>query len=199
MTSNTRLFLIIKQLISTFKKNFFFTKINFSDKLFLLFFGFLFGSLFGTLLPIFREKINWDGLITALIIFILEIISYIVYRSENKTFFLNSLVEINVFTNLKKFFEKGVTIAKSTFKIMQDLEFEQFKTKTVVQPDQKTFVSSSKTNMLPFKEEAGGPLDPWKSRFKHSKIKQKIIFKNLNSFKIGIMLGFFIDAFKVGS
>ena len=199
MTSNTRLFLLIKQLISIFKKKFFFTKTNFSDKLFLLFFGFLFGSLFGTFLPSFREKINWDGLITALIIFILEIISYIVYRSENKTFFLNSLVGISVFTNLKKIFEKGVTIAKLTLKIMQDPEFEQFKTKTVVQPEQKTFVSSSKTNTLPLKEEAGSPSDPWKSRFKNSQIKQKIIFKNLNSFKIGIMLGFFIDAFKVGS
>lgn len=199
MTSNTRLFSLIKQLISTFKKNFFFTKMNFSDKLFLLFFGFLFGSLFGTLLPSFREKINWDGLITALIIFILEIISYIVYRSKNKTFFLNSLVEINAFINLKKIFEKGITIVKLTFKIMQEPEFEQFKTQTMVQPEQKTFVSSSKTNMLPLKKEAGGCSDPWKSRFKHSKIKQKIIFKNLNSFKIGIMLGFFIDAFKVGS
>lgn len=199
MTSNTRLFLLIKQLISTFKKNFFFTKINFSNKLFLLFFGFLFGSLFGTLLPSFREKINWDGLITALIIFILEIISYIVYRSENKTFFVNSLVKTNAFTNLKKFFEKGVRIVKLTFKTMQEPEFEQFKTKTMVQPEQKTFVSSSKTNMLPLKKKAGGPSDPWKNRFKHSKIKQKIIFKNLNSFKIGVMLGFFIDAFKVGS
>lgn len=199
MTSNTRLFLLITQLISTFKKNFFFTKINFSDKLFLLFFGFLFGSLFGTLLPSFREKINWDGFITALIIFILEIISYIVYRSENKTFFLNSLIEINVFTNLKKFFEKSVTIVKLIFKKMQEPEFEQFKTKTMVQREQKTFVSSSKTNMLSLKKEAGGFSDPWKSRLKHSKIKQKVIFKNLNSFKIGIMLGFFIDAFKVGS
>lgn len=199
MTSNTRLFLLITQLIRTFKKKFFFTKINFSDKLFLLFFGFLFGSLFGTLLPSLREKINWDGLITALIIFILEIISYVVYRSENKTFFFNSLVEINAFTNLKKFFEKGVTIVKLTFKRIQEPEFEPLKTKTMVQREQKTFVSSSKTNMPPLKKEAGGRSDPWKSRFKHSKIKQKIIFKNLNSFKIGIMLGFFIDAFKVGS
>ena len=199
MTSNTRLFLLIKQLINTFKKKFFFTKINFSDKLFLLFFGFLFGSLFGTLLPSFREKINGDGLITALIIFILEIISYIVYRSENKTFFLNPLVEINVFTNLKKFFKKAITTAKLIFKIMQEPKFEQYKTKTMVQPEQKTFVSSSKTNLLFLKKEAGDSSDPWKNWFKYSKIKQKIIFKNLNSFKIGIMLGFFIDAFKVGS
>lgn len=199
MTSNTRLFLLIKQLVSTFKKKIFFTKINFSDKLFLLFFGFLFGSLFGTLLPSFREKINWDGLITALIIFILEIISYIVYRSENNTFFLNPLIEINVLTNLKKFFKKAITTAKLTFKIMQESKFEQFKTKTMVQPEQKTSVSSSKTNLLFLKKEAGNSSDLWKSRFQHSKIKQKIIFKNLNSFKIGIMLGFFIDAFKVGS
>ena len=199
MTSNTRLFLLIKQLISTFKKKIFFTKINFSDKLFLLFFGFLFGSLFGTLLPSFREKINWDGLITALIIFILEIISYIVYRSENKTFFLNPLVEINALTKLKKFFKKVITTAKLTFKIMQESKFEQFKTKTMVQPEQKTSVSSSKTNLLFLKKEAENSSDFWKSWFQHSKIKQKIIFKNLNSFKIGIMLGFFIDAFKVGS
>jgi hypothetical protein len=182
MTSNTKLFLLIKQLISTFIKKFFFTKIHFSNKLFLLFFGFLFGSLFGTLLPSFREKINWDGFITALIIFILEIISYLVYRSENKHFFLNSLLEVFGFNNLRKFFAKAIKISKSTFQIMQQ---PKFKNKTMIQSEQKTLLSLSKMNL--------------KSPFKYSQTRQKLIFKNLNSFKIGIMLGFFIDAFKVGS
>ena len=185
MTSNTKLFLLIKQLISTFIKKLFFTKTHFSNKLFLLFFGFLFGSLFGTFLPSFREKINWDGFITALIILILEIISYLVYRSENKHFFLNSLLEVFGFSHLRKFFAKAIKIAKSTFKIRKKAKFEQFKNETTIQREQKTPLSLSKINL--------------KSPFKYSQTRQKLIFKNLNSFKIGIMLGFFIDAFKVGS
>ena len=103
---------------------------NFTIALFFLFSGFLIGNLFGTFLALIRQVVQWDGLILAVLIALLETISYFRY---SKKFFIRSRVNDNF-----------------------------------------------KTNVFLLNEN-------W------------LIWKNLNYLKIGVLLGFFIDAFKVGS
>lgn len=125
MKIESRLLFFINRLKNSLKrKNSFFKEI-FSFALFTLFVGFLIGNLFGTFLNTIRSFILWDPLIIFLILFIMELLNYLLYNKS------------------KRFF---VIFQKSSYYL-----------------------------------------------------NNKIIWKSLNYLKIGIMFGFFIDAFKVGS
>nr|YP_010731872.1 hypothetical chloroplast RF20 [Phyllosiphon coccidium]WDY12703.1 hypothetical chloroplast RF20 [Phyllosiphon coccidium] len=92
--------------------------------LFTLLFGFLAGSMFGSIVSTIQEYSIWDGFVGIVLIIFMEIVSYLTYRTKDRPFF---------------FF----------------------------------LISSQKLNQT-----------PWRVA---------------NMFKIGLMLGFFVDAFKVGS
>ena len=125
MKIETRIVFFINQLkVYLNRKNSFFKEV-FSFALFTLFVGFLIGNLFGTFLNTIRSFIFWDGLIIFIILFIMELLNFILY---NKT--------------------------------------------------TRFFVISQKISYYP---------------------NNQIIWKSVNYLKIGIMFGFFIDAFKVGS
>ena len=125
MKIETRIIFFINQLkIYLSRKNSFFKEV-FSFALFTLFFGFLIGNLFGTFLNTIRSFIFWDGLIIFIILFIIELLNFILYN-----------------------------------------KYKRF------------FVIYQKISYYP---------------------NNQIIWKSLNYLKIGILFGFFIDAFKVGS
>lgn len=109
---------------------------RFSYGIFFLFVGFLLGNLFGTFLPLIRLFFPWDGFIVLIILFCVELISYIRYHKQGGAFL-------------------GI------WKITKNNR-----------------ISDSYTLR---KDEA---IDRW---------------KECNYFKIGFLLGFFIDAYKVGS
>ena len=109
---------------------------RFSYGIFFLFVGFLLGNLFGTFLPLIRLLFPWDGFIVLIILFCVELISYIRYHKQGGAF---------------------LGIWKIT-----------------------------KNN----RKEAQGALG------KNQAIDR---WKECNYFKIGFLLGFFIDAYKVGS
>ena len=162
MESNTQLVRSITRFIIIIQNKFFYIKNNFSTKLFFLYLGFLIGSLFGTFLPHFPDKINSPSVRMVVVIISIEIINYLVYSSKNRTFFLDRLFEnIILFLLLLK------------TKIFS--WFERSKKKEQIINNFKL-----KTNVI-------------------KQNKRKISYKSLNSLKIGIMLGLFIDAFKVGS
>jgi hypothetical protein len=178
MESNTRLFRVITKFIITMKKKVFLTTSNFSTKLFLLFFGFLVGSLFGTFLPSFPEQINSYSFVIIVIIITTEVINYLVYSSEKKFFFIGTLLQRglqflvwikNLFLfNFQDQYLRSQLGSISTVKqrgIKKQYVFFNLKIQTIL--------------------------------IKQNKARN--FYKNLNSLKIGIMLGFFIDAFKVGS
>lgn len=162
MESNTRLVRNISKFIAIIQNKFYYTKNNFPIKLFFLFMGFLVGSLFGTFLPNFPQKMNSHSVSIVVIILIIEVINFLVYSSAETSYLLGSLLAaplwlltlikvkiILVFINVKK--EKRiVTNSKKS-------------TKIVIPHIRKDF------------------------------------YININSMKIGILLGLFIDAFKVGS
>lgn len=125
MKIETRIvFFINKFKVYLKSKNSFFKEV-FSFALFTLFFGFLIGNLFGTFLNTIRSFILWDGLIIFIILFIMELLNFILYNK-----------------------------AKRFFVIFQKISYYY---------------------------------------------NNQIIWKSLNYLKIGIMFGFFVDAFKVGS
>lgn len=121
----TRIFIFLQPLLLKIYQRFLFFQNTFPVGIFFLFFGFLFGNIFGTFLQTIRNFFYWDGFIVFILIFFIEIISYIIYHREGRYFFF--------LWNFPIFFKKTV------------------------------------------------------------------FWRSFNYLKIGLMLGFFIDAFKVGS
>ena len=171
MESNTRLVRSITRFIIIIQNKFFYIKNNFSTKLFSLFLGFLIGSLFGTFLPHFPNKINSHSASMIIVIISIEIINYLVYSSKNRNFFLSHLFKTVIL----------FLLLPLSYRARQGLKTKYFYWfKDTKQKEQTISNFKIKTNVI-------------------SKNKIKMFYKNLNSLKIGIMLGLFIDAFKVGS
>ena len=121
----TRIVRFLLPFLSKMYNRFFSFQKHFSIEIFSLFFGFLFGNLFGTFLQTIRQFFGWDGFIVFGVLLFIEILSYIIYHRDDRSFLF-----------LWKF-----------------------------------------------------PLF----------FKKLLFWRSLNAFKLGLMLGFFIDAFKVGS
>ena len=88
MALETRLSLFLKKISSLFIEKFFFFQNSFSSSIFFLFIGFLAGNLFGTFLNGIRTVIPWDGFIIVTLLIFIEIISYITYHKEGRSFFI---------------------------------------------------------------------------------------------------------------
>lgn len=159
MNLNTKLSLILNSIKKVLQGKILYFQIFFENSIFFLFLGFLCGNLFGSFLSISRELKIWDGFIILLIVLCIEIISYLIYRSTNRTSFFAFQFTI-LDSNIKK-----NCLKCQNFKFFKNYIFLYFKKITL-------FILS---------------------------YKQPFFIKSLNLFKIGILFGFFIDAFKVGS
>nr|WDY12794.1 hypothetical chloroplast RF20 [Chloroidium sp. KL-2023a] len=124
MTLKSKLYILVFRYIVSLRTKYLFLQKNFSGLLALLFFGFLLGNLFSTFLNTLRFFFIWDVFIIFILIVLLEILNYTVYRNKNRLLFFSP------------FLKYGST---------------------------------------------------------------KLVVQFLNFFKIGLMIGFFVDAFKVGS
>jgi len=162
MNPTTRLVISISNFIDITQNIFFYKKKDFSTKLFLLFLGFVIGSLFGTFLPDFPDKINSHSISILLIISIIEIINCLVYSSKKRSGILTLNLEM---------LSQPLLLTKTEFFLLLYREKRE-------QHMSKNF--KVKTKLL-------------------TENKRRYFYRNVNSFKLGIMLGFFIDAFKVGS
>ena len=89
MNPTTRLVISISNFILIIQNLFFYKKKNFSTKLFLLFLGFVIGSLFGTFLSDFPDRINSHSISIVLILSIIEVINCLVYSSEQRNVILS--------------------------------------------------------------------------------------------------------------
>lgn len=173
MPIETRIFRNTRKTLIFLKKRFDFFKKNFSISVLFLFIGFFLGNIFGTFLNWLRHFIIWDGLLVFALLSFFEIISSIVYQ-KNSTF-LSPPVSINKTfkTSFSDFFTrkfKGVTIFKTSTKLTDQLNLEI---------DHKKLRYFLTINIYFFKSLS--------------------IWRLLNCLKVGILFGFFIDAFKVGS
>lgn len=192
MSSNTKLILIIQNFYNYLNKKFTFFKIYFTNGIFFLFFGFLIGNLFGSLLNIFNRSIILHPLVTILIIFFVEIINYIIYHNKDRALFFIDIKKfiyyIKNFLKYKLKFLENSNLIKKISEVL-DVELKHKLVKKSLHLNDHLInivrkillhIQNSYTKICIF-------------------VKKIFIIKTLNLFKIGILLGFFIDAFKVGS
>ena len=145
-------------------------------KLVVLLLGFLSGNLFGTLLSFLRQFLVWDVLIIIILLLAGEIISYISYNKKysekktNETFPLYLWARALSFVALRR---RGTT---GPFLPFQGIE------------------RRGVTRTLPW---CAVPLRSKKGPVGVSGRHVKPFY--FNFFKMGVMIGFFVDAFKVGS
>jgi hypothetical protein len=198
--------------------NLFFKKENFSvssssafaGRIFFLFVGFVIGNLFGTFLPAIRLFFSWDGFIVLFLLFFIEFISYIRYQRKSRFFLilwnLPRGPESIPFWGIN--FQSPIHFAKEKEKFFLDLEDEinnpprlnneVTAAKKVKQNDNKIAF----TGNFPFFRISLSPLFSNEGKttfFEGSPPFNTKGYKSLNYFKIGFLLGFFIDAYKVGS
>jgi hypothetical protein len=178
MNFETRIFFIIQLFFFKFEEKFLFLQKIFSIALFSLFFGFLIANIFGSFLNVLRNFIIWDGFIILFLILFIEFINSIIYNNKNRS---------SIFFNFVKFIFKSRD-KKSYLKP----PFSWFFKKVYL-----TNFQPNKPQNLNFDNNIDENLNFSKKNLKE--IKNLPFWKILNYFKLGIMLGFFIDAFKVGS
>nr|YP_009367616.1 hypothetical chloroplast RF20 [Pseudocharacium americanum]YP_009367705.1 hypothetical chloroplast RF20 [Ignatius tetrasporus]ARK14620.1 hypothetical chloroplast RF20 [Pseudocharacium americanum]ARK14709.1 hypothetical chloroplast RF20 [Ignatius tetrasporus] len=207
-----KLFTKFTQLQFFIKKKFLIFKKIFVFALFFLFFGFVFGNLFGTFLNKIRNFEIWDGFIVLFLIFIIEIINYFNY--------FNHLNDANDRAQLDppdphQPIEKSLNNQSLNNKNVNFPTKKEHKTNRADQ-SQRNFTkqidpmseANSSSSIPPSTSQKKTTIDKrlisptlkfFKIRSGGSNSVRSNLWKFLNYFKIGLELGFFIDAFKVGS
>ena len=176
MRPTTKLFRSLNSIQAHFRKKSQLFEHSFVSSTFFLFFGFMCGNLFGTFLSFFRASIPWDGAIIALILLFVEWVNYLNFVIFNKP----------VKVSPRPFYQKK-TIGSRLMQLILIIpkSFDKFRL---------LFDSTTKKNVFQ---------NQWTRFFKAKLLffqrKQKALIRLLNFYKLGLLLGFFIDAFKVGS
>lgn len=137
--------------------------------------GFLSGALFGTILPFIRSLFFWDGFIIASLLVIIECLSYFSYKPRQ--------------LNKSKDWKRQVIYQQAFLQRYAQQSFLQNRNK------QKKGLEKS-GSLVPWLHERN--FDESKSGIR-SYTEKSYAIKGLSFFKIGLMIGFFVDAFKVGS
>ena len=182
MPIETRIFKNTRKTFIFLKKKFYFFKKNFSISVLFLFIGFFIGNVFGTFLNWLRYFIVWDGLLVFALLLVFEIISSIVYQNNptflppsiltNKTFFSDFYITENLFSKIRFF--------RQRFK-----------------EESGSRMPTALTNQLNLERDNKRSKNLLIITF--SFLKSLPVWRLLNCLKVGILFGFFIDAFKVGS
>lgn len=171
MRPDTKLFRALTALQTKFRKKSQLFKKNFVASTFFLFFGFMCGNLFGTFLSFIRTTIPWDGAIIALILLFVEWVNYLNFVVLNKPTPVSRPV-----------YQKTVGSRLIELSLIIPNCLDQW---SLFVPKTNFF----KTHWTRF----------WKSSFILFQRKRNSFIRLLNFYKLGLLLGFFIDAFKVGS
>lgn len=171
MNSNTKFFRLISELVIQSREKLWVFQNIVTVSIFTLFLGFVCGNLFGTFLNYFRNFVSWDGIIISLTILVIEFINYL-------NFHINKSAS-NTSINEKKLTEATSNRVSPSLQAIQNQSNEQIKN-----------LRSYSTSTLNFKS---------RSVIKFPALNKRHWVKILNFYKIGLLLGFFIDAFKVGS
>lgn len=176
MSSQTRFLFLIIQALTAWKAKVLVFKTTFSVALFTLLLGFIAGNLFTTFLGKLRSTFcePWDGLIILIVLFTLEFISFLIYSCEAR-----------------------VSVTKQSF-AKQSIN-SKIRTTGFVFPNKSTFSLYKTQEDLKRNNSINSQLFYTTTRKPENNLSKTFFYKSLNYFKIGLMLGLFIDAFKVGS
>ena len=188
MVSQTRFLFLIIQALTAWKAKVLVFKTTFSVALFTLLLGFIAGNLFTTFLGKLRSTFcePWDGLIILIVLFTLEFISFLIYSCEARLSVTKQSFAKQ--SNNSKIKTTGFVFSKkSTFSLYET---------------QENLKKNNSINSHLFYTTTRKPEDNLffsKPKAYQSNLSKTFFYKSLNYFKIGLMLGLFIDAFKVGS
>ena len=196
MLFKTKFFNYVIQLLNNFKEKVSIVQKAFSLVLLSLFTGFLFGNLFGTFLDTLRLYFVWNGFIGLFVLLFIELLNFLVYGIRSST---PSGLQSNL-SNFRKF--EVTTYNKKSLAELPDVNndvqnsplqaVDDFRHKDVTRNSVNHKVLSEFSNFKIFS------LKP--SIFPHIFFKNGVYIKRMfNSFKIGLLFGFFVDSFKVGS
>ena len=177
MHSTTKFFRALKAIQARFRKKRQLFEKTFVSSTFFLFFGFMCGNLFGTFLSFFRNTIPWDGAIIVLILLFIEWVNYLNFVILNNREPIPSSPENQRSIFLFILTQIGLIIPRSLDKLNSFIN-PQIKEKTKLKKQWSRF---------------------FKSTVIFIQRKRNTIIRLLNFYKLGLLLGFFIDAFKVGS
>lgn len=189
MNSNTKFFRLIDEFVIQSQRKLWIFQSIVTVSIFALFLGFVCGNLFGTFLNYFRNFVQWDGFIISLTILVIEFINYLNFRHPLAFAFSKA---------------KGCSSFFSNFFSPRFLSVKNWKYKS--QP--KTIGELLSLNKLFYAQPLQDKTFRQIKRFSDSKKDLTVQLpcsdnyywiKILNFYKIGLLLGFFIDAFKVGS
>jgi hypothetical protein len=197
MNSNTKFFRLIHEFVIQSRRKLWIFQSIVTVSIFALFLGFVCGNLFGTFLNYFRNFVPWDGFIISLTILVIEFINYLNFSYPKRC----SISFFNFFSSLFKRQPKAILESLNSNKLfyVRPLPFDQ---KEKAKAD-NAFRQTSRffSPLLP-------PLFDGEKKQRQDKTDLTVPppipntyswIKILNFYKIGLLLGFFIDAFKVGS
>lgn len=201
MKENTKLIRLLKKIMAANSERFAMFKQHFITSTFCLFFGFMCGNLFGTFLTFFRTLIHWDGAIIALLLLFIEWINYLnfVFLKKHETYF--SLASKNEALGLFKTptpVSCGVTILSfvNSIRLVFQSTFTFLK-QTLLFPI--TNESLNRTTPKKLMQRKNSSVPNQKNTSSRLNLNLVLCIRFFNFFKLGLLLGFFIDAFKVGS
>lgn len=165
----------------------------FAGGIFFLFVGFVIGNLFGTFLPSIRIFFSWDGFIVIFLLFFIEFISYIRYQRKNRFFLILWAAEHEV---LESGQAKGYAVGQQK----QPISFTKDKFPLDVEDQRRKQHPLNNEVTAAKKGKRNDNKITFTSRYPFFIISTfQVGWKSFNYFKIGFLLGFFIDAYKVGS
>ena len=179
MIFKSKLDTFVSQYLGSLRKKYLFLQKNFPSMLALLLFGFLVGNVFGTFLNTLRFFFIWDVFIIFILIGLLEVLNYTVYNAKNPRISLSPFWPPS--GPLRGHPEPATGAGRSGQEQTEGLYVRPTGTGRGRGPFQsrtnRRFVRAATRNLVPV----------------------KFVVQFLNFFKIGLMIGFFVDAFKVGS
>ena len=210
MFFETRLSYYLGNFSNRVKEKVFTLQSSFSFVLFSLFTGFIFGNLFGTFLDTLRLYFFWNGFVGLFILLLVEALNSLIYKTKffygvnKKSFPKKDVFQKNSFQpqyswRKSRIQKDGQPLNGSSRNSQHAVSFLRFKNIPIlgeiiaITGIIATFGCTDFTDCTNFKQ-------------KFCKNVSFFLYQNvtpakrtMNSFKIGLLFGFFVDSFKVGS
>nr|YP_009104800.1 hypothetical chloroplast RF20 [Symbiochloris handae]AIT93376.1 hypothetical chloroplast RF20 [Symbiochloris handae] len=223
MFFETRLSRYFVKILCNLKEKIFTVQSALSSVLFSLFTGFIFGNLFGTLLDTLRLYFLFNGFVGVFILLLVEAINSLVYGISfgNKNFSKNEKIPLGSFViedYTEQVFERSPTplaslshksflfkkFQKKTSSLLMYLSIKLRKIKIllcdITSPEFEEKKKVFYKNLSIIRQSIFGDIAKAMSNklfFFYTNATQ--VKRTVNSFKIGLLFGFFVDSFKVGS
>ena len=220
MFFETRLSRSLTEILCNLKEKMFTVQKAFALILLSLFTGFLFGNLFGTLLDALRLYFIWNGFVGLFLLLFIEAVNSLVYGISFSKKYESGNKEKNNFLKVpSRLIESQLRKPGEQLDKIGDVSsYDELARPYVTKQPREAFLKSE-TSVTKSEKQSSSSIDVSmtlqsnvKKRRKlnipekrtllfHQTVRHNVIHleRTVNSFKIGLLFGFFVDSFKVGS